>query len=91
MEKWTNKTAFVGGANSGMGAALTRKFLESDIKVYGLDKNVDFLDVSLSFIYELQFWGVGEIVTISNLFPGRNLVSTGLASRGTKRISTLSE
>lgn len=45
MEKWAKKTAFIAGANSGMGAAITRRFLECDLKVYAMDRNVEFLNV----------------------------------------------
>lgn len=48
MEKWRGKGALVTGANSGIGAAITRKLLELGMIVAGLDKQTDYLNVSLS-------------------------------------------
>lgn len=45
MEKWEGKNAFIAGANSGIGAGMTKRFLESGIKVYALDKDIDNLFV----------------------------------------------
>lgn len=37
MDRWRGKTAVVTGAASGIGAAITRAFLASEINVVGLD------------------------------------------------------
>ncbi|XKL62703.1 hypothetical protein PGB90_002536 [Kerria lacca] len=44
MEKWRGKSALVTGANSGIGAAVTKKLLELGMIVAALDKQTDFLN-----------------------------------------------
>lgn len=51
MEKWRGKGALVTGANSGIGAAITKKLLEMGMVVAGLDKHVDNLNVSMNEIF----------------------------------------
>lgn len=52
MEKWRGKGALVTGANSGIGAAVTKKLLELGMVVAGLDRQVENLNVSILFIFE---------------------------------------
>ena len=47
MENWEGKNAFIAGANSGIGAGMTKRFLENGINVYALDKDIDNLFVSI--------------------------------------------
>lgn len=46
MEKWMNKVCVVTGANSGIGAAITKKLLSKDVIVVGIDKNTEYLEAS---------------------------------------------
>lgn len=41
------KGAIVTGANSGIGAAITKKLLEYGMTVVGIDAETDYLDVSV--------------------------------------------
>ncbi|XP_065212503.1 dehydrogenase/reductase SDR family member 11-like [Planococcus citri] len=43
MDKWRGKTAIITGANSGIGATITRNFLQNGINVIAWDKEVEFL------------------------------------------------
>ena len=49
MTKWKGKVAVVTGANSGIGLAITKKLLKLGMKVIGMDKNINLLQVSLTF------------------------------------------
>lgn len=53
MEKWRGKGALVTGANSGIGAAVTKKLLELGMVVAGLDRQVENLNVSIFFRFFL--------------------------------------
>lgn len=44
MEKWRGKSALVTGANSGIGAAITKRLLKLGMVVAGLDKQTDYLN-----------------------------------------------
>ncbi|XP_065215357.1 dehydrogenase/reductase SDR family member 11-like [Planococcus citri] len=57
MEKWKGKNAFIAGANSGIGAGMTKRFLEAGIRVYALDKDI----VNL---FEMKNGEYGENLTI---------------------------
>lgn len=43
MNRWENKVALVTGANSGIGAAITRRLLDSGINTIAVDLNIDHL------------------------------------------------
>lgn len=43
MEKWVGKTAIVTGASGGIGAAITKEFINAGINVIALDRRVDEL------------------------------------------------
>ncbi|XP_018900548.1 dehydrogenase/reductase SDR family member 11 isoform X2 [Bemisia tabaci] len=43
MDKWQGRNAMITGANSGIGAAVTRKLLKLGLNVIGVDKNTDML------------------------------------------------
>ena len=45
MDKWRGKSALVTGANSGIGAAVTRKLLQLGMVVAALDKQTEYLQV----------------------------------------------
>lgn len=52
MEKWRGKSALVTGANSGIGAAVTKKLLDLGLVVAALDKQTNYLQVSFAkYIY----------------------------------------
>lgn len=53
MENWQGRNAFVAGANSGIGAGITKRFLENGIKVYALDKDIDHLYVNMFGVFDV--------------------------------------
>ncbi|XP_065212504.1 dehydrogenase/reductase SDR family member 11-like [Planococcus citri] len=57
MEKWEGRNAFIAGANSGIGAGMTKRFLEAGIRVYAMDKDIDNL-------FEMKNDEYGENLTI---------------------------
>jgi NADP-dependent 3-hydroxy acid dehydrogenase YdfG len=54
MEKWTNKTAVITGASSGMGQAIANEFLKLNIKVINLDINKSSNDKVHSIICDIS-------------------------------------
>lgn len=60
MDKWQGKNALVTGANSGIGAAITKKLLQLGMTVAGLDKTTENLTVSY---YVIDFF--------ENYFPSK--------------------
>jgi 3-oxoacyl-ACP reductase-like protein len=47
MKHWRGKVALVTGANSGIGAAITRRLLKLGLTVVALDRNIAHLEVCL--------------------------------------------
>ena len=49
--RWSGKVALVTGANSGIGAAVTRRLLKLGLTVIALDRNVDDIQVHSKLLY----------------------------------------
>lgn len=54
MERWKGRVAMVTGANSGIGAGVTQRFLESGLTVVGVDHQIDNLQVNFLFSVSLS-------------------------------------
>lgn len=70
MEKWRGKSALVTGANSGIGAAITKRLLKLGMVVAGLDKQTDYLNVSTYFLETFDIIVLSKNRKVTNdLFP----------------------
>ncbi|KAF4525488.1 hypothetical protein B566_EDAN002346 [Ephemera danica] len=63
MERWTGRVALVTGANSGIGAAVTRLFVENGMKVAGVDLDITNIQTMASELTANSIYPVKADVT----------------------------
>ncbi|KAJ4445490.1 Farnesol dehydrogenase [Periplaneta americana] len=55
MQRWAGRVAMVTGASSGIGAAITKELVNKGLRVVGMARRIDNIEVSLShFLQCLQ-------------------------------------